>query len=105
MPLFTTPTRAAGDAAPPRPRLLMPMPLGYQTKWIDQPHDHFRFGAEAAAPWQQRYLFNDTFWDGRGALSGRGGALSGDACRGPILFYTGNEVSHCSPLRYTAARH
>ena len=62
----------------------MPMPLGYETKWIDQPHDHFRFGAEAAAPWPQRYLFNDTFWDGRGELSGGG-------CLGPILFYTGNE--------------
>lgn len=31
----------------------------------------------------QRYLFADAHWDGRGRLS--------NGCRGPILFYTGNE--------------
>jgi len=55
----------------------------YETHWITQPHDHFHFGAKASAEWQHRYLLNSTFWDGRGALE--------NGCKGPILFYTGNE--------------
>ena len=55
----------------------------YETHWITQPHDHFHFGAEASTEWQHRYLVNSTFWDGSGALA--------NGCKGPILFYTGNE--------------
>ena len=55
----------------------------YETKWISQVHDHFHFDTTASSTWQHRYLINSTFWDGRGELNG--------GCRGPILFYTGNE--------------
>ena len=55
----------------------------YETHWTDQVHDHFGFGADASATWQHRFLVNSSFWDGRGALQ--------NGCRGPILFYTGNE--------------
>ena len=56
---------------------------GYETRWFDQPKDHFHFDNDASATWRHRYLFNDTFWGKRGELE--------NGCKGPILFYTGNE--------------
>ena len=44
--------------------------------------DHFRFVAPHTR-WEHRFLFNDTFWTGDGKLP--------NGCKGPILFYTGNE--------------
>eukprot|EP00755_Sulcionema_specki_P008997 Sspe_Gene.42458::Locus_20605_Transcript_4_5_Confidence_0.286_Length_1924::g.42458::m.42458/K01285/PRCP; lysosomal Pro-X carboxypeptidase len=49
-------------------------------EYITQPVDHFRFGN---ATWQHRYLVNDQQWTGKGRLP--------NGCKGPILFYTGNE--------------
>ena len=56
------------------------LPLAYQTKYYDQLVDHFGFGT---ATFRHRYLYNDTFWGTKGPLQ--------NGCRGPILFYTGNE--------------
>eukprot|EP00316_Scyphosphaera_apsteinii_P008850 CAMPEP_0119315198 /NCGR_PEP_ID=MMETSP1333-20130426/34829_1 /TAXON_ID=418940 /ORGANISM="Scyphosphaera apsteinii, Strain RCC1455" /LENGTH=464 /DNA_ID=CAMNT_0007320481 /DNA_START=96 /DNA_END=1487 /DNA_ORIENTATION=+ len=55
---------------------------GYETHWFNQPMDHFHFSGNASKMWKQRYLLNGTFW-GRKPLP--------NACKGPILFYTGNE--------------
>ncbi|KAL1520514.1 hypothetical protein AB1Y20_022092 [Prymnesium parvum] len=57
--------------------------MGFEVRWFSQPHDHFHFGRAASAPWQQRYLLNDTFWGTRPPLA--------NGCKGPLLFYTGNE--------------
>ena len=54
--------------------------LAYQTKYYDQLVDHFGFGT---ATFRHRFLYNDTFWGTKGPLQ--------NGCRGPILFYTGNE--------------
>ena len=54
----------------------------YETRWYEQTLDHFGFH-NTSATWQHRYLYNDTFWGVRGPLPNQ--------CRGPILFYTGNE--------------
>ena len=54
----------------------------YETRWFPQTLDHFnRLGS--SSKWPHRYLFDGSHWDGRGALA--------NGCRGPILFYTGNE--------------
>lgn len=53
----------------------------YQEKFFNQTLDHFH--PESKATWLQRYLYNDIHWTGSGRLS--------NGCRGPILFYTGNE--------------
>ena len=54
----------------------------YTEMWYNQTLDHFRYTLPRAK-FQQRYLFNDNNWDGRGMLR--------NGCPGPILFYTGNE--------------
>ena len=60
------------DAAPP-----------YETRWFTQRADHFGAGAAAAATWKQRYLVNADQWGSQPPLA--------NGCKGPILFYTGNE--------------
>ena len=65
-------------------------PEGYPVpteKWFNQTLDHFRFGSNSGLgvnpTWMQRYLINADQWTGRGQLK--------NGCKGPILFYTGNE--------------
>jgi pimeloyl-ACP methyl ester carboxylesterase len=53
----------------------------YEVRYYTQRSDHFDSFASPST-WRQRYLFSDVFWDGRAKT---------DQCRGPILFYTGNE--------------
>jgi len=48
--------------------------VNYQTAWFTQKLDHFNW-ANSNATYQQRWLYNEQHWDGKG----------------PILFYTGNE--------------
>ena len=61
----------------------------YTTEYFEQDVDHFTYGGvnvDPATPnptWKQRYLQNNASWDGRGRLE--------NGCKGPILFYTGNE--------------
>eukprot|EP01065_Artemidia_motanka_P026119 TRINITY_DN31028_c0_g1_i1.p1 TRINITY_DN31028_c0_g1~~TRINITY_DN31028_c0_g1_i1.p1 ORF type:complete len:493 (+),score=136.30 TRINITY_DN31028_c0_g1_i1:58-1536(+) len=54
----------------------------YKTNYFNQTLDHFRFG-EPRSRFMQRYLTLDTHWTGKGRLP--------NGCKGPILFYTGNE--------------
>lgn len=54
----------------------------YAERFYVQRTDHFGSFASQPSTWRQRYLFSDVFWDGRAKTNG---------CRGPILFYTGNE--------------
>lgn len=51
----------------------------YETAYFNQTLDHYNYyqGINSET-WQQRYLYNDTFWSGADEL-------------GPILFYCGNE--------------
>jgi hypothetical protein len=57
---------------------------GYEERYYNQTLDHFRPESHGShARWQQRYLYNDSHWTGRGELP--------NGCRGPILVYTGNE--------------
>jgi hypothetical protein len=60
-------------------------PPSYQELWFTQTLDHFSFPDDGNPPatFQQRYLFNDDHWTGKGELS--------NGCKGPILFYAGNE--------------
>ena len=51
--------------------------------YFTQTVDHFRYSNDTAT-YQQRYLMNDQYYTGAGALPGT-------KCKGPILFYTGNE--------------
>jgi hypothetical protein len=53
----------------------------YVTKYYNQTLDHF--DPANSARFAHRYLFNDDYWTGDGALA--------NGCRGPILLYTGNE--------------
>ena len=53
-----------------------------QTKYFTQPLDHFN--SQINGTWQQRYLINTQYWGSKNISS---------ACKGPILFYTGNEGS------------
>ena len=55
----------------------------YETRWFTQRADHFGAGAAAAATWKQRYLVNADRWGSQPPLA--------NGCKGPILFYTGNE--------------
>eukprot|EP01064_Diplonema_japonicum_P033751 TRINITY_DN6744_c0_g1_i1.p1 TRINITY_DN6744_c0_g1~~TRINITY_DN6744_c0_g1_i1.p1 ORF type:complete len:492 (+),score=144.60 TRINITY_DN6744_c0_g1_i1:782-2257(+) len=58
----------------------------FTEKYYSQMLDHFRFGGRSNEPnprWQQRYLINDEQWTGKGQLK--------NGCKGPILFYSGNE--------------
>ena len=61
-------------------------PRTYEVKWFEQQTDHFNvlqpFNAATQKPntWQQRYLWNDTYWGGADA-------------KAPIIFYTGAEGS------------
>ena len=59
-----------------------PPDVTYVENFYTQQTDHFGFEAKPAT-WQHRYLTNDKHWDGSGRLE--------NGCRGPILFYTGNE--------------
>ena len=52
----------------------------YTENYITQPLDHAN---PALGSYQMRYLTNSDQWDGRGKLE--------NGCKGPILFYTGNE--------------
>jgi len=54
----------------------------FQEKWFNQTLDHFRFESPPRT-WPHRYLYNDDHWSGKGTLP--------NGCKGPILFYTGNE--------------
>ena len=59
----------------------------YQELYFNQTLDHFRFETGAGggrSKWPHRYLMNDEHWTGAGKLP--------NGCKGPILFYTGNEV-------------
>ena len=58
----------------------------FQTKYISQPLDHFRFDKKSGTQWPQRYLYNDNSW-GKSSVDFK---LPG-GCPGPILFYSGNE--------------
>lgn len=60
--------------------MLPPVPA-YETRWFPQPLDHF--GPTGGATWAHRYLFADEHWGSAGPLA--------NGCKGPILFYTGNE--------------
>ena len=76
--------RCSGEAVVPLPTL--------ETRWYNQTLDHFRFAAEPPPllnrrRFAQRYLFSDEYWTGQ-----QGKALP-NGCKGPILFYTGNEDS------------
>lgn len=55
----------------------------YETKWFRVPLDHFGF--QRNETFEIKYLVNDENWD-QGS--------------GPIFFYTGNEVSQCTCIRY-----
>lgn len=60
----------------------------YTEKFYNQTIDHFRYG-EPTATYLQRYLFNDDhFGQAEDPLAGIPGA---PGCKGPILFYSGNE--------------
>lgn len=54
--------------------------------WFTQTLDHFRFSGKPRATFQHRYLMTDQFW-GKGSEPVQ---LPG-SCKGPVLFYTGNE--------------
>eukprot|EP00039_Didymoeca_costata_P008891 m.118213 g.118213 ORF g.118213 m.118213 type:complete len:487 (-) comp14274_c0_seq4:63-1523(-) len=54
----------------------------YTEKFFNQTLDHFRFTSPRKT-FMQRYLYSDEHWTGKGQLS--------NGCKGPILFYTGNE--------------
>ena len=69
--VFAAATAAADGSATP-----------YRVEWHNQTLDHFRFGAKAQSTWPQRYLIDDSNWNGSGALA--------NGCKGPILLYTGN---------------
>ena len=56
--------------------------LNYREEYFTQTLDHFRFTLPKET-WQHRYLINDDYWTGEGRLE--------NGCKGPILFYTGNE--------------
>ena len=59
-------------------------PPPYETFYFNQPNDHFHFDQVPSSDlWPQRYLLSDANWGKRPAL--------GNGCKGPILFYTGNE--------------
>ena len=77
--LMAVPFALSSMARAPAPRASP----GYEERWFDQPKDHFHFNNDASATWRHRYLFNDTFWGKQPALD--------NGCKGPILFYTGNE--------------
>ena len=53
----------------------------YEERFYNQTLDHFN--PQIHSRFQHRYLFSDEFFDGSGELS--------NGCKGPILFYTGNE--------------
>eukprot|EP00615_Pteridomonas_danica_P000926 CAMPEP_0114356294 /NCGR_PEP_ID=MMETSP0101-20121206/20855_1 /TAXON_ID=38822 ORGANISM="Pteridomonas danica, Strain PT" /NCGR_SAMPLE_ID=MMETSP0101 /ASSEMBLY_ACC=CAM_ASM_000211 /LENGTH=549 /DNA_ID=CAMNT_0001498657 /DNA_START=28 /DNA_END=1677 /DNA_ORIENTATION=+ len=57
------------------------MSVDYTEMFFNQSLDHFH--ADEHTKWEHRYLFSDAYWDGSGALE--------NGCKGPILFYTGNE--------------
>ena len=52
-------------------------------RFYSQTLDHFN--PQNSARWEHRYLFSDEHWNGSGTLV--------NGCKGPILFYTGNEGS------------
>eukprot|EP00457_Paulinella_chromatophora_P005760 gb/GEZN01005777.1/.p1 GENE.gb/GEZN01005777.1/~~gb/GEZN01005777.1/.p1 ORF type:complete len:564 (-),score=50.62 gb/GEZN01005777.1/:63-1691(-) len=56
----------------------------YKEAFFTQRVDHER-SPYVSATFNQRYLYTDEFWTGKGALP--------NDCRGPILFYTGNEAA------------
>lgn len=60
--------------------------LTYQTLYYNQTLDHVANYHPSNPRWSHRYLLNDSFW-GKGVEAG---PLS-EFCKGPILFYTGNE--------------
>lgn len=62
----------------------------YQEKYYNQTLDHFRFTAPTAR-WQHRYLLNDDNWGKAAEPLGLSSSRGAAGCRGPILFYTGNE--------------
>ncbi|KAL6073285.1 Dipeptidyl peptidase 7 [Balamuthia mandrillaris] len=61
-----------------------PPPPPYDTRYFPQTIDHFNY--ENKGTYQQRYLFADKYW---GTPDGMFSNIGG--CKGPILFYTGNE--------------
>eukprot|EP00808_Paulinella_micropora_P005780 g79318.t1 len=54
----------------------------YTESFFEQKIDHFTF-PDVPPTFQQRYLYTTAFWNGKGKLA--------NGCKGPILFYTGNE--------------
>ena len=60
--------------------VLPPVPA-YETRWFPQELDHF--DATGGVKWPHRYLIATQHWGAQGPLA--------NGCRGPILFYTGNE--------------
>ncbi|XP_074580620.1 uncharacterized protein LOC141837040 [Curcuma longa] len=50
----------------------------YETRYFTQTLDHFNYKPDGYKQFQQKYLVNDSFWEGRGA---------------PIFVYAGNEGS------------
>eukprot|EP00965_Chrysotila_dentata_P250873 6209700-Pleurochrysis_carterae.AAC.6 len=75
-PAPAAPARAAAQRARARARAAM------SARWWRQPLDHLRCNA-AQPTWEQRYLLDDTYWGKKRAMH--------NGCRGPILFYSGNE--------------
>jgi hypothetical protein len=58
----------------------------FETVWFNVTRDHFRFSLDANGEiptFPLKTLIMDKHWTGEGQLS--------NGCKGPILFYTGNE--------------
>jgi len=60
---------------------------GYEVRYYAQTLDHFNLASQPQT-FQQRYLYNDTFWGSKKNIYQN---ASSSLCPGPILFYTGNE--------------
>lgn len=62
----------------------------FKEKYFQQRLDHFR--PDLTTTWKHRYLFNDDHWGKKqqmwGSMAREEKSMS---CKGPILFYTGNE--------------
>ena len=64
----------------------------FKEKYFQQRLDHFR--PDITTTWRHRYLLNDDHWGNKQQMWGSmARAEKSMACKGPILFYTGNEGS------------
>jgi len=55
--------------------------LQYDVDYFEQQVDHFNFNPTTPPTFMQRYIISSQYW----------GTQGWDGCKGPILFYTGNE--------------